>query len=109
MKFFEAYPFFKLGFFLTFNMVYFVIGIMLQWGGSSEYGSVILRETSEWNKGVLTDVQSIQTGPCPDDYTMIKGVFSGTKSYCGSGRSYTVGSCSKKKKNSKSKTGISSS
>jgi uncharacterized protein YktB (UPF0637 family) len=59
MTFFRKYPHFKCGLFLTIHMVFLVIGFILQGGGSAEYGGAILRETKEWNEGVITDVQSV--------------------------------------------------
>jgi hypothetical protein len=67
---------------------------------SSNYGSVIQRETQEWSKSPIVDIvyKNLTDPICPPDYEMVTGTFMGTKDYCvyliGD---YTVGRCKRKR------------
>jgi len=41
---------------VTFNVSFFVIGIVLWLGGTSQYGIAINYETKQWNSGAIVDV-----------------------------------------------------
>ena len=49
----------KCCYFVTVNVAFFVIGIVLWLGGTSQYGQVINYETNEWNYGPVIDVVSV--------------------------------------------------
>ena len=83
--------------FLTFNLAYLVIGILLSSGSTNTYGPVVENETNEWSKPPIIDIIAVNTTTCPFEYEMVSGTFFGTKNYCNyrSGI-YTVGGCKRK-------------
>lgn len=100
--FLATLPFIKCCCFLTFNVAWLVIGIVLWKGGTSQYGQVIENESLEWNKGAIVDLQTAYSSTCPSGYISLSGIFPGTKTYCSKSSfltsTYTLGSCGKKSK-----------
>ena len=83
--------------FLTFNLAYLVIGILLSGGSSRHYGIILANETNEWSKSPVIDLIAINTTTCPEEYEIVSGIFFGTKNYCKNKTGgYTVGSCRKR-------------
>ena len=83
--------------FLTFNLAYLVIGILLSGGSSRHYGIILANETNEWSKSPVIDLIAINTTTCPEEYEIVSGIFFGTKYYCKNKTGgYTVGSCRKR-------------
>ena len=77
-----SYPLFKCLLFLTFNLGFFVIGIVIWRRGTGNYGNVISYETSEWGTGPVMDVIAVTDLPCPDGYDHELMSFWGTETYC---------------------------
>ncbi len=47
---------------LTFNIAFLVIGIVLFYGNTSQFGEVIKQETSEWSTSAITDLTAVSSG-----------------------------------------------
>jgi hypothetical protein len=85
--------------FISFNLAFLVIGILVGNGSSQLYGAVIEYETREWSKPPIVDLLAVnasQVQSCPDGYEMVAGRFFGTKDYCQYFTSYNVGRCKRK-------------
>ena len=83
--------------FITFNLAYLVIGILVGGGSSTKYGTVVANETKEWTKSPVIDMIAVNTTTCPEDFEMVSGIFFGTQNYCNYiGGEYRVGSCRRK-------------
>jgi hypothetical protein len=71
--------------FLTFNAAFFVIGIVIWVGSTSQYGNAINYETQEWNKGPILDVVASNSSACLNGYEKVYGKFWGLNSICNKG------------------------
>ena len=79
------------------NLGVLIVSLFLLTSNVNNYGGVITYETDEWAKGTITDLATVPSLPCPDDYEQLKAYFPGTETVCLSrnGR-YTKGSCGKR-------------
>ena len=84
--------------FLTFNLAFLVIGIVMYSSDSVNYGEVIWMETRQWDKGAIVDLLSTQDSSCPSGYEAVMGTFPGTSDYCRRpiGFADSLGKCAKK-------------
>ncbi len=105
--FYFSYPLIKCLSCLTFNVAWLVVGCVLYSGNISQYGTVVLHETVEWDKSPITDFMAVQQPKCPEGYEMVNGSFPGINNYCMSslsyifskplwGNGYSLGDCPKK-------------
>ena len=83
--------------FITVNLAFLVIGILVGSGSTQQYGGVIRTESQEWNKHPIVDVITTNATTCPENHEQVTGIFFGTRNYCNYiVKGYTVGSCKRK-------------
>jgi hypothetical protein len=98
-RYYKRTPFLKGFVYLTIDLTWFVLAILLYTKGNSEYIQVIQYETAEWGVGAIEDISAVTSGKvCPPDFTMVSGYFSGTENYCPTftifgGPDYKKGTC----------------
>lgn len=100
--YYKRTPFLKGFVYLTIDLTWFILAILLYTKGNSEYIQAIQYETAEWGVGVIEDISAVTAGKdCPPDFSMVSGYFSGTDNYCPTftifgGPDYIKGTCSGK-------------
>ena len=80
----------------TVNVAFLVIGIVMYYSDSANYGEVIWMETRQWNKGAIIDLISTTNSSCPSWSEEVTGTFPGTSDYCHRPTYNTLGKCRKK-------------
>jgi len=80
------------------NIIVLVIGIYVNRGGSIYYGSLIRLETDDWGRApIISMMNPVNNGRCPNDTETITGIFSGINPRCNYiDGSYRVGTCRRK-------------